>query len=122
MRLRQWQQQGLIKRLGLVVKHRTLGYQANAMVVWDVPGPADVRARQRAGGSPFCHPVLSAPAGELPDWPYNLFCMIHGVTRERVRQQLASLIEGHQLQETPYSVLFSSKAYLQRGGRYVSPC
>ncbi|MEC9085221.1 MAG: Lrp/AsnC family transcriptional regulator, partial [Pseudomonadota bacterium] len=33
----QWQQQGLIKRLGLVVKHRTLGYRANAMVVWNVP-------------------------------------------------------------------------------------
>ena len=32
-----WQEQGLIKRFGLVVKHRKLGFIANAMVVWNIP-------------------------------------------------------------------------------------
>lgn len=117
----QWQQQGLIKRLGLVVKHRTLGYQANAMVVWDVPDQQVCELGNALAAAPFVTLCYQRPR-QLPDWPYNLFCMIHGVTRERVQQQLTSLIEGHQLQQTPHSVLFSSKAYLQRGGRYVSPC
>ncbi|GGC61000.1 siroheme decarboxylase subunit beta [Marinobacter halophilus] len=117
----QWQQQGLIKRLGLVVKHRTLGYQANAMVVWNVPDHRVCELGKALAAVPFVTLCYQRPR-RLPDWPYNLFCMIHGVTRERVLQQLASLIEDHQLQETTHAVLFSSKAYLQRGGRYVSHC
>jgi len=36
-RLQNLQEQGIIKRMGIVVRHRALGYRANAMVVWDVP-------------------------------------------------------------------------------------
>ena len=36
-RLRYWLEQGVIKRLGVIVRHRALGYRANAMVVWDIP-------------------------------------------------------------------------------------
>ena len=36
-RITQLQDNGIIKRFGIVVRHRKLGYQANAMVVWDVP-------------------------------------------------------------------------------------
>src|SRR5680860_376956 len=47
----QWQKQGLIKRFGLVVKHRTLGYTANAMVVWDIPDEqVQTLGKSMAGG------------------------------------------------------------------------
>lgn len=114
-----WQSQGLIKRLGLIVKHRTLGYKANAMVVWDVPDEQVSSLGQAFSRIPFVTLCYQRPR-QRPDWPYNLFCMIHGVNRERVHSQLDSLISDHELGHIPHAVLFSNKAYLQRGGRYVS--
>ncbi|NWO08359.1 MAG: Lrp/AsnC family transcriptional regulator [Alteromonadaceae bacterium] len=115
----QWQEQGLIKRFGLVVKHRTLGYKANAMVVWNVPDEQVSQLGRTMASIPFITLCYQRPR-QLPDWPYNLFCMIHGVSRDRVLAQLDTLIKDHQLTDIPHAVLFSTKAYLQRGGRYVS--
>jgi len=114
-----WQQQGLIKRNGLVVKHRTLGYTANAMVVWDVPDESVSQLGKTLAAVPFVTLCYQRPR-RLPDWPYNLFCMIHGVNRERVLGQLEQMIGTYNLSDIRHSVLFSNKAYLQRGGRYVS--
>ncbi|MBQ0746988.1 MAG: AsnC family protein [Marinobacter sp.] len=115
----QWQSDGLIKRFGLVVKHRTLGYTANAMVVWDIADEQVQALGKAMAAVPFITLCYQRPR-RLPDWPYNLFCMIHGTNRERVLAQLDSLITEHSLQQVQHSVLFSNKAYRQRGGRYVS--
>ncbi len=115
----QWQAQGLIKRLGLVVKHRTLGYTANAMVVWNVPDRWVTSVGEAVAGAPFVTLCYQRPR-RLPDWPYNLFCMIHGVDRNRVLSQIDSLIADKHLEDFPHAVLFSTRAYRQRGGRYVS--
>mgnify|MGYP005807656161 CR=1 FL=1 len=117
--IRQWQAHGLIKRFGLVVRHRTLGYTANAMVVWDVPDDRVQALGQALAGKSFITLCYQRPR-RLPDWPYNLFCMIHGVDRQRVLSQLKALIEDHGLEQIAHAVLFSTKAYQQRGGRYVS--
>lgn len=115
----QWQAQGLIKRMGLVVKHRTLGYTANAMVVWDIPDAWVGSAAEAISSAPFVTLCYQRPR-QLPDWNYNLFCMIHGVDRQRVLAQLESLVASAHLEDFPHSVLFSTKAYRQCGGRYVS--
>ena len=56
----------------------------------------------------------------LPDWPYNLFCMIHGTRRERVLSALDEIVERQALRAIPHRVLFSLKAYRQHGGRYTA--
>lgn len=117
--IRQWRAQGLIKRFGLVVRHRTLGYAANAMVVWDVPDD-QVQDLGRVMASTHFITLCYQRPRRGPGWPYNLFCMIHGIDRRRVMAQLESLINDNGLQHTPHAVLFSTKAYRQRGGRYVS--
>ena len=71
------QQQGVIKRMGLVVRHRELGFAANAMVVWNVPDEQlDAVGEQLARYS--CITLCYHRPRRLPEWPYNLFCMIHG--------------------------------------------
>lgn len=117
--IRQWQAQGLIKRFGLVVRHRTLGYTANAMVVWDIPDDQVQNLGRSLARAPFITLCYQRPRRQ-PDWPYNLFCMIHGVDRQRVLSQLTTLITDHSLEQVPHAVLFSTRAYRQRGGRYVS--
>lgn len=112
---------GYIKRWGVVVRHRKLGYRANAMVVWDVPDDRIDELGQRIGQFEFITLCYQRPR-RLPDWPYNLFCMIHGRDRETVCQQLEQLCDELNLQQLPHEVLFSQRCFKQRGARYGKRC
>ena len=68
---------GVISRFGVVVNHRRVGYRANAMVVWDIPDDDVADAGRCLAELPFVSLSYQRPR-RLPDWPYNLFCMIHG--------------------------------------------
>ena len=78
---------GMIKRFGIVVRHRELGYRANAMVVWDVPDERVGEAGRTLAALPFVTLCYRRPR-RPPDWPYNLFCMIHGRDRATVAGQI----------------------------------
>jgi len=108
---------GIIKRLGVVVRHHELGYRANAMVVWDVP---DDRVDQlgRQLGKQDCVTLCYQRPRRLPDWRYNLFCMVHGCDRDEVLACIDRMVEGLGLDAMPYTVLFSGKRFKQRGARY----
>ncbi|SDI96772.1 Lrp/AsnC family transcriptional regulator [Billgrantia gudaonensis] len=112
-----WRAEGLIKRLGLVVRHRALGIDANAMVVWDVPDDAVKELGRRLAAEPAVTLCYRRP--RRPGWPYNLFCMIHGTRREQVEAQLAEIVARQGLEAIPHSVLFSHRAYKQCGGRFT---
>ncbi|MBB3190356.1 AsnC family protein [Halomonas cerina] len=116
--VRRWQAEGLIKRLGLVVRHRRLGIQANAMVVWDVPDTRVAEVGRRLARETAVTLCYRRPR-RLPDWPYNLFCMLHGTRREWVLAELATIVERHGLGDIECRVLFSQHAYRQCGGRYA---
>nr|WP_298413705.1 AsnC family protein [uncultured Halomonas sp.] len=114
-----WQSEGLIKRLGLVIKHRPLGIKANAMVVWDVPDDQVVAVGRRLAAERAVTLCYRRPR-RLPDWPFNLFCMIHGTQRSRVLMELDSIVMRQELGAIPHQVLFSTHAYRQHGARYIS--
>ena len=109
---------GLIKRMGVVVKHRALGYRANAMVVWDVPDH-EVEIIGKRLADEECVTLCYQRPRRLPDWPYNLFCMIHGRERQGVLRRLAQIIDYHGLEYLPYNVLFSCHSFKQRGAHYA---
>ena len=111
------QDEGVIKRLGVVVRHHELGYNANAMVVFDVPDAEVDEVGAVLSGQPdvtLCYRRRRQP----PQWPYNLFCMVHGRDRAAVRAHIETLrraVAG--LHERPFSVLFSTRRYKQCGAR-----
>lgn len=112
-----WQEEGLIRRFGLVIKHRKIGYDANAMVVWNIPdNDMDGIAQQLAKCAPVS--LCYQRPRRLPDWPYNLFCMIHGTDRTLVLQQISQITAQLGLESIEKEVLFSFKAYKQHGARY----
>jgi DNA-binding Lrp family transcriptional regulator len=115
-----WIAEGLIKRLGIVVQHRRLGYVANAMVVWDIPDDRvdDLAARLAAED---CVTLCYRRPRRLPDWPYNLFTMIHGKSRDRVLAQLDRIVSRHGLTDMARHPLFSTRQFKQRGGHYSAP-
>ena len=109
---------GVIKRLGIVVRHRQLGYRANAMVVWDVPDAQVTAIGQQIGqfdGVSLCY----RRARHLPEWPYNLYCMIHGKDRNAVLRDLDKLIAIYNLSHISHQVLFSRRCFKQSGACYT---
>jgi siroheme decarboxylase len=108
---------GRIRRIGAVVRHRRLGYEANAMAVWDVPDervPALGRLLARDPAVTLCYRRARA----LPDWPYNLYCMVHGKQRNLVTDEVQRLGAACGLDAFPHAVLFSSRCFTQRAARY----
>lgn len=108
---------GMLKRIGVVVRHHELGYRANAMVVWNVPdGEVDERGRciARDGVATLCYRRPRRP----PLWNYNLFCMLHGRDRESVHRDIEALAQRCGLQDFAYAILFSRRRFKQCGARY----
>ena len=118
--VRQWNEDGLFRRVGLVLKHRALGFRANAMLVMDIPDEQVDEIGQRLGQAAGINLCYQRPR-RLPDWPYNLFCMVHGREREQVCQLIENLLAEHGLSEVPHQLLFSTRAFKQCGGRYAPP-
>ncbi len=116
--IERWQSDGLVKRFGVVVRHHELGFRANAMCVWDIPCEQVSAAGRALAAEPdvtLCYRRTRVP----PHWPYNLFCMIHGKSRdvvERIRNDLATRLG---LDQWPHAVLFSTRRFKQRGARYL---
>jgi DNA-binding Lrp family transcriptional regulator len=115
--LRALRDRGVVRRFGVVVRHHELGYRASAMVVWDVPDAAvDAagRALAAAPGVTLCYRRPRRP----PDWPYNLFCLIHGRDRGAVRRAVELAAELAGLAAAPRAVLFSGRRFKQRGAAF----
>lgn len=112
-----WQEDGLVKRFGLVVKHRKLGFKANAMVVWNIPDDKVSEVAEKLSSCAEVSLCYRRPR-RLPDWPYNLFCMIHGTDRAVVIDQIAAMTKRFSLESVQKDILFSFKAYKQQGARY----
>lgn len=117
-RIRQWLEAGAIKRFGVVVRHRELGYTANAMLVHDVPDERVAEVGRALAEEPAVTLCYRRPR-ILPEWPYNLFCMIHGRQRAEVEATIADLRRRHGLGGCPHDVLFSLTRFKQNGARYA---
>lgn len=74
---------GVIRRIGVVPNHYAIGYSANGMSVWDVDDAVVDALGERIGQLPFVTHCYRRPR-HLPDWPYNLFAMLHGGNRDEV--------------------------------------
>lgn len=113
-----WHDEGVVKRFGVIVRHHELGYTANAMAVWDVPDELvdEVgKAIATSGRVTLCY----RRTRQLPDWRYNLFCMIHGKDRDDVASRVAALSDACGLHAYPHAVLFSRRRFKQCGARYA---
>lgn len=108
---------GVFKRFGVIVRHHELGYCANAMAVWDVPDSMVAQVGCALASHPEVRLCYRRPR-RLPDWPYNLFCMIHGRDRDEVLTVLHRLVERLALHGYRHDVLFSTRRFKQRGAIY----
>lgn len=109
-------EQGIIRRIGVVPNHYRLGYRANGMTVWDVPDEEINELGNKIGALDFVSHCYHRPR-HLPDWPYNLFAMVHGHDRnttDKYVYEIADILGDANRQHT---VLYSTRILKKTGMR-----
>jgi len=108
--------EGKIKRFGLIVKNRNCGYLHNAMVTFNLPLVDVDKIAIKISAYPFVK--LCYQRESLPEWPYNLYCMIHGKSRTVVEEQIEQILSELGLSKEKVKILFSSRCFKQKGASY----
>ena len=109
---------GVIRRISAVPNHYAIGYVANGMSVWDVEdSQADElgRALGQSGLVSHCYLRSRHP----PQWPYNLFAMVHGRDRSEVEAKLRTIAGILGPAARSHEVLYSSRILKKTGLRLV---
>ncbi|WP_310734571.1 siroheme decarboxylase subunit beta [Azohydromonas caseinilytica] len=110
---------GLIRRIGAVPHHVRLGFTANGMSVWDVDDAQVDALGEAVGRLPGVSHCYRRPR-HAPGWPYNLFAMLHGRSREAVLAQARGIAELLGPACRGHDILFSS-AVLKKTGLRLHP-
>ncbi len=115
-RLSAMQARGVIRRIALAPNHYALGVTANGMSVWDVADDQAETLGAKVGALDYVSHCYLRPRA-LPDWPYNLFAMIHGRDRTEVeakRTEIATLLgDACRAREILYSTRILKKTGLR---------
>ena len=106
----------VIRRFGVVVRHRALGMKANAMAVWDVAGEDASALGERFAAEPGV--TLCYRRRRAAGWPYNLYCMVHGAERSATMDIVTRLDKLSAGIARDHAVLFSSRCFRQTGTRF----
>jgi len=107
---------GAIRRIGLVPNHYALGYRFNGMSVWDVPDERADALGRGIGALPFVSHCYRR-VRHLPEWPYNLFAMVHGRSRSDVEARVREIAELVGDADRGHDVLYSTRILKKTGLR-----
>ncbi len=119
LRLKTMLETGIIRRIGAVPNHYAIGWTANGMTVWDVADELVDELGARIGALDFVTHCYRRPRA-LPAWPYNLFAMVHGSSRDEcavkageIRALLGDACRGS-------DILYSTKILKKTGLRIAT--
>jgi len=113
-RIEDYREQELLRRFAVIVAHHNAGFVANAMVAWEVPeNRIEEAARTMAQFREVshCYERLS-----YPHWPYNIYTMIHGRTREHCLAVVRNISGRTDIHE--YKVLFTAREFKKKSMSY----
>jgi DNA-binding Lrp family transcriptional regulator len=117
-RIRRWYAEGAIKRFGIVVRGQTPDDGDNALLVQNVPDEAVERVGKMLAREPavvLCYERVRT----APDWPYNLYCLLRGPSREILLAAITALRERLDLTAYASEALFSLQRLKRDGVHYA---
>jgi DNA-binding Lrp family transcriptional regulator len=115
-RMRRMQDLGVIRRIAAVPNHYSLGYTANGMSVWDVADEQVDALGPRVGALECVSHCYRRPR-HLPHWPYNLFAMVHGRSRDEVETKVQAIAAVLGEACRSHEVLYSTRILKKTGLR-----
>lgn len=111
--IKEMENKGIIRRFGASIGHRAIGITANAMCIWNVP---DERVEEvGAVMSGFSEVTHCYERPRYPDWPYNLFAMVHSYTKKDCENVAEEISRATGI--TDYKLLFSEREFKKTGVR-----
>lgn len=118
VRLHDMLDSGIIRRIGAIPNHYKLGFHGNGMVVWNIPDSKVDRVGKLFGLQSFVSHCYLRPR-HLPNWPYNLFTMVHGRDRNEVSGKVRILENFVSANDYDHQVLYSTSILKKTGIRLV---
>lgn len=113
-RLTTYRQSGQLRKMGAVLRHREVGYAANALCAWIVPESRLAETGSLMSGyRVVTHCYSRIPQ---PEWPYNFYTMLHAHTREECRALADGLAQAAGLEK--YVLLFSTREWKKTNMMY----
>ncbi len=108
---------GVMRRFAAILNHRKAGFNANAMVVWDIDEKDAVSIGKKAAEfSAVSHCYLRP---KYKNWPYNLFTMIHGKTTDETNAIIESI--ANEIEHKSKRALYSTREFKKVRIEYFSP-
>ena len=116
--LQELQDAGVMRRFAAILNHRKAGFNANAMVVWDVEEGerGEEIGAKAAAFSAVSHCYLRP---KYENWPYNLFTMVHGKTTDETNAIIEDMAK--EIQSKDYRPLYSSREFKKVRIEYFTP-
>jgi DNA-binding Lrp family transcriptional regulator len=115
--LQELQDAGIMRRFASILNHRKAGFNANAMVVWDVDeNKGEAIGEKAAAFSAVSHCYLRP---KYPNWPYNLFTMVHGKTTEETNGIIEEMAQ--EIESKSHMPLYSSREFKKVRIEYFTP-
>jgi DNA-binding Lrp family transcriptional regulator len=109
-----YRERGLLRRMGAMIAHRVAGVDANGMIVWDAPeDKVEEIGLKLASAREVTHCYARTRS---PEWPYNLYTMVHGRTRktcEHIAERLSNEVGVKH-----FKVVFSTREFKKTSPRY----
>jgi len=106
-KLHHYEDIGVMRRYAAILRHREAGFTANGMIVWKVPEQRIAEVGNKLGAFPQVSHCYERPV--YPDWPYNVFSMIHCKSFDEAGE-VAGQIQK-QIDVDEYKILFSAKEF-----------
>ncbi|MDI6891754.1 MAG: AsnC family transcriptional regulator [Actinomycetota bacterium] len=113
-KVEEWKSKRVIRRFGAILSHRRVGFKENAMVVWCVPPKRAEEVGEVMATFPEVSHCYERPT--YPDWPYNLFTMVHGRTKEDCQKVAEAISKATGIGN--YMLLFSTKEFKKTSMKY----
>ncbi len=110
---------GIIRRIGAVPNHYTLGFKGNGMTVWDIPDEKVKQCGEMIGALDFVSHAYERPRHQ-PEWNYNLFAMVHGKDRSEVETKVQLIADMLGDDNRGHEILYSSRILKKTGLRLAS--
>lgn len=110
----EYETMGVMRRFAAILRHRDAGFTANGMIVWKVPEDKIDEVGYKLASFPQVSHCYRRPV--YPDWPFNLFSMIHARTIETAKKIAIELSNFVRINE--YKILFSSREFKKERVKY----
>ena len=106
-KMKHYEDIGVVRRFAAILRHRQIGFTANGMIVWKVDDDKISEVGSKLGSFPQVSHCYERPT--YPDWPYNVFSMIHCKTQDEA-YDVAKTIQD-QIHVDDYNILFSTREF-----------